>query len=339
MESEIEMNLNQDFALSQELAVRLVVARRAARAAGDICNRIRASFSQQDLAHKVGREPVTVADYVSQAIITWHLRREFPEDRLIAEEAGSALRDGEHGELVPAVERRFSEAMDAVGSGETLKAEEILDLLDNRGGSGSITWVVDPIDGTKGYLRGDQYAVAVGLLYAGQPVAGVLGCPAWPGGAAVFFGQQGKGSWRETAVAPEPIAVSASSRSAELRILASVESSHGDPVVVRGVREALGIAKTVRVDSQAKYGYVATGGAEIYLRPQSTPGYQEKVWDHVAGVAVVEAAGGTVTDIDGKPLDFSRGSTLDDNRGVLATHGRLHSQVVEAIRQVEQDAR
>ena len=319
--------------LDRELEARVAVIRRAAALAGETCNQIRHSFSQQDVAHKVGREPVTVADYVSQAIITWHLRSEFATDRLIAEEAGTAMRDGDHAELVPSVERWFARA-----TGDSFEAAQILDLLDDRSGSSDITWVVDPIDGTKGFLRGDQYAVAVGLLYGGRPVAGVLACPAWSDGPAVFFAQSGKGSWRETDRDPQQLSVS-DYQDSNLRILASVESGHSDPEVVRGVRQALGIAETVRVDSQAKYGYVASGAAEIYLRPQSRPGYQEKVWDHAAGVAVVEAAGGTVTDIDGKPLDFSLGPKLVANRGVLATHGRCHEQVVDAIHRVESEIR
>ena len=119
-----------------------------------------------------------------------------------------------------------------------------------------------------------------------------------------------------------------------MRILASVESAHGDPLVVTRVREMLGIQEIVRVDSQAKYCFVASGEAEIYLRPVSRPGYQEKVWDHAAGVALVEAAGGVVSDIDGRSLDFSRGSKLAGNRGVVATQGRLHEAVIDAIARV-----
>lgn len=305
------------------------LARRAARLAGEVCRRVREGFSGEEVAHKTGREPVTVADYVSQALITAQLVEHFPDDRLIAEEGATLLRDGEHAELVPAVIRWFSEASDGNGPAD------VLDLLDHRGGRGEITWVVDPIDGTKGFLRGDQYAVAIGFLHEGEPLAGVLACPAWPDGDGIFFARRGAGAWREIGGQPQPIAVSSRDEPAELRILASVESSHGDPEVVREVRTSLGIEETVRVDSQAKYCFVASGAAEIYLRPQSRPGYQEKVWDHAAGVALVEAAGGRVTDVDGKALDFSLGPKLVANRGVVATHGRRHETVIEAVRRAE----
>lgn len=291
---------------------------------------MRSSFSDQDVAHKLDREPVTVADYVSQALITSLVVSSFPEDGFIAEEGAEALRGGEHAELLPAVERWFARATDGYRP-----SVDVPWLLDYRGGAGEVIWAIDPIDGTKGFLRGDQYAVAIGLLVGGRPVAGVLACPEWPGGGSVFFGRHGAGSWRQSTGDPVPIEVSKRDAVSDLRILASVESAHGDPTMVRRVREILGIAKTVRVDSQAKYCFVASGGAEIYLRPRSRPGYQEKIWDHAAGVALVEAAGGRVSDIDGKPLDFSQGSKLTANRGVLATHDRLHEVVVDAIRQAE----
>ena len=316
--------------LAGELDRRVRAARRVARVAGDICRRVHESFSSGDVAEKVGREPVTVADYVSQALITDTLREYFPDDGLIAEEGADALRNGDHAGLVPAVEKWFCE-----GRGEERSADEILALLDDRGRPGEITWVVDPIDGTKGFLRGDQYAVAIGFLHEGEPLAGVLACPAWPGGDGVFFARRGAGAWREMDGGEVQVTASDRDQAAEMRILASVESGHGDPELVREVRTTLGVEGTVRVDSQAKYCFVACGEAEIYLRPQSRPDYRENVWDHAAGVALVEESGGRVTDTEGKPLDFSLGTRLTANRGVLATHGRLHETVVEAIRQAE----
>jgi len=83
---------------------------------------------------------------------------------------------------------------------------------------------------------------------------------------------------------------------------------------------------------QAKYATVADGRAEIYLRLPTRKDYVEKIWDHAGGVLVVEEAGGTVTDVDGKPLDFTHGRGLHANRGVIVTNGRLHNAVLEAVR-------
>ena len=65
------------------------------------------------------------------------------------------------------------------------------------------------------------------------------------------------------------------------------------------------------------------------LRLPTKPGYVERIWDHAAGVRVIEAAGGTVTDVYGAPLDFSLGRGLERNKGVIVTNGQYHSQVLD----------
>ena len=93
----------------------------------------------------------------------------------------------------------------------------------------------------------------------------------------------------------------------------------------------------VRMDSQVKYALLASGVGEIYLRLLSPDrmDYREKIWDQAAGSIIVEEAGGIVTDLDGKFLDFSRGRTLKDNRGVCATNGLIHDQVLETLKRVK----
>ncbi len=76
---------------------------------------------------------------------------------------------------------------------------------------------------------------------------------------------------------------------------------------------------------------MARGDAEIYLRLPTKPGYVERIWDHAAGFMVVSEAGGRVSDVRGAPLDFSKGRGLEANRGVIATHGPLHDEVVAAV--------
>jgi 3'(2'), 5'-bisphosphate nucleotidase len=94
----------------------------------------------------------------------------------------------------------------------------------------------------------------------------------------------------------------------------------------------LGItAAPLRLDSQAKYAVVARGEADVYLRLPTRADYREKVWDHAAGVLIVEEAVGRVTDINGLPLDFSQGRELAANRGVIVTNGRLHERVLAAL--------
>jgi 3'(2'), 5'-bisphosphate nucleotidase len=87
----------------------------------------------------------------------------------------------------------------------------------------------------------------------------------------------------------------------------------------------------VRIDSQAKYAAVAAGLGETYIRPRSREDWRERVWDHAAGAAIVIGAGGRVSDLDGKDLDFTVGPTLEANRGVVATNGLVHDLVLGAL--------
>ena len=91
------------------------------------------------------------------------------------------------------------------------------------------------------------------------------------------------------------------------------------------------------MDSQAKYAVLAAGGGDVLLRllSPSRPDYREKVWDQAAGSIVIEEAGGRVTDLDGKPLDFSQGRTLAANRGVFATNGALHQALLSGLRTID----
>jgi 3'(2'), 5'-bisphosphate nucleotidase len=79
---------------------------------------------------------------------------------------------------------------------------------------------------------------------------------------------------------------------------------------------------------------VARGDAAIYLRLPTRKDYVEKIWDHAAGWCVITEAGGAVSDVRGRPLDFSRGRGLLGNQGVVVTNGRLHARVLEAVQEV-----
>jgi 3'(2'), 5'-bisphosphate nucleotidase len=111
-----------------------------------------------------------------------------------------------------------------------------------------------------------------------------------------------------------------------------VESGHSHQGESAKVAKALGIeTEPYRIDSQCKYAAVARNDASIYLRLPTRVGYEEKIWDHAAGSLVVECAGGTVTDADGKALDYRHGRTLSQNRGVVATCGSIHDEVIAAL--------
>ncbi|MEM9746646.1 MAG: inositol monophosphatase family protein, partial [Actinomycetota bacterium] len=203
-------------------------------------------------------------------------------------------------------------------------------------------WTLDPIDGTKGFLRGDQFAVALALIEEGEVVLGALGCPNLPtpdGGVGAIFAADAHGTvshgLTSDTTTGQHIRVASPATVAESRFCESVESGHSDHSQSQRIADLLGITTDpYRIDSQCKYAAVARGDASIYLRLPTRADYVEKIWDHAAGKFVVERAGGVVTDVEGRPLDFSHGARLSANRGVVATSGAFHDQVIDAVGRV-----
>ena len=92
-----------------------------------------------------------------------------------------------------------------------------------------------------------------------------------------------------------------------------------------------GAGTSARLDSQCKYAVVARGQADAYLRLPTRADYVENIWDHAAGMLVAQEAGAEITDIDGRPLDFSCGKGLSRNRGIICASPPFHARIVEAI--------
>lgn len=321
----------------RELAVALHAVRTAARA----CRAVSERSIDDHTLEKKDQSPVTVADFASQALVCAVLQEAFPHDAVVAEEDSAELRTDEQTRLRAAVAERVGAEL-----GHAVEEPRVLGWIDRGGakaGSGRY-WTLDPIDGTKGFLRGEQYAVALGLIEDGEVVIGALACPNLPLAGegsplgALFSAQRGAPArihplWGEGE--GKPVRVAAARTAAEARFCESVESSHSNQDESAEIAKALGIrTPPLRIDSQCKYAAVARGDASIYLRMPTRKDYREKIWDHAAGKLVVEAAGGRVTDIDGKALDFTCGRALDNNRGVVATSGTIHDEVIDAIRRV-----
>jgi 3'(2'), 5'-bisphosphate nucleotidase len=226
---------------------------------------------------------------------------------------------------------------------------EICELIDGGSGEPPATyWTLDPIDGTKGFLRHDQYAVALAFVRDGSVELGVLGCPELaeakrpePNGAgSLIAATAGHKSWVQPleGEAPwQPLAVSEHAKPTMARLLRSVEKAHTNTDEIGQLVVRLGAnTPPLPMDSQAKYGVLAAGAADVLVRllSPSRPDYREKVWDQAAGSIVITEAGGRISDLDGKPLDFSQGRTLADNRGILATNGLLHEACLKALRAI-----
>jgi len=312
----------------------------AVRAAARICRAVARRLVTADTLSKKDQSPVTVADFASQAIVCRGLERAFPGDPVVGEEDASELRAA-----TPALRESVLRAV-ALELGGDPGLTPVLSWID-RGrahADGARFWTLDPIDGTKGFLRGEQYAVALALLEDGEAKVGLLGCPNLPDGAGgqgvLFSAVRGEGTRRHPLWSPElgegkPVSVAHVSKASEARFCESVESAHSDQDLSARIAALLGItAEPYRIDSQCKYAAVAEGDASIYLRLPTKKDYREKIWDHAAGMLVVEEAGGRVSDVDGRPLDFRRGRTLAANQGVVATCGPIHDEVIAAVKKV-----
>jgi 3'(2'), 5'-bisphosphate nucleotidase len=321
-------------------------ALKATTQASELVRQVQAEMAAPALT-KDDRSPVTVADFAAQALIANRLAETFPEDILVAEEASDALREtGAEGTLekVTSYTARFAPGANP---------DRVCGWIDRGAGRPEGRyWVLDPIDGTKGFLRGGQYVVALALIDSGQVQLGVLGCPnledgrreKYGGAGTLMAAQRGSGAWI-TPLAPRPeddfkpddferARVSGQEDPAEARLLRSFEAAHTNTETIDTLMAEIGTRhEALRLDSQAKYALLASGTGEIMVRllSPSNPDYEEKTWDQASGSLIVEEAGGRISDLSGKPLDFTQGRTLKANRGVLATNGRLHDLVVEKL--------
>jgi 3'(2'), 5'-bisphosphate nucleotidase len=309
----------------------------AVRAGARICRAVQATLVAADSIKKSDKSPVTVADLATQAVVARRLADAFPDVPLVGEEDSKVFDEGPGADLVGAVLARVRSEWPAA---DEARMRAAIDLGRAEGGPRGRFFVLDPIDGTKGFLRGDQYAVALALIDDGRVVAGVLGCPnlatAAGGRGAVIVAVRGEGT-RLLAVDGDdlvgvPARVSPQRDPSRTRLCESVDKGHSDHSTSNAVVARLGVvAPPVRMDSQAKYGVLAVGDAEVYLRVPTDPKRSEWIWDHAAGAICVEEAGGRVTDLDGRALDFGKGRALTANRGIVASNGPVHDAVLAAV--------
>jgi 3'(2'), 5'-bisphosphate nucleotidase len=226
---------------------------------------------------KSGDEPVTQADKLANMYIVDRLHARFPADQIVSEEAPAA--------------------QDALGAPRL--------------------WLVDPIDGTKDFIRGsDGFAVMIGLLVDGHPALGVVHQPAVDrtffatpdGGAHVMIGDEVRA-----------LAVSAVATAGEARLVASASHRSAD---IDRVKQTLGIANEQNVGSVGvKLCLIAMGVRDLYVNPQA----KTKAWDTCAPEAILARAGGRLSDLFGDAVDYRE---LRQQRGLVASNGLIHDEVV-----------
>ncbi|CAG7860425.1 unnamed protein product [Brassica rapa] len=295
----------------------LDAAKKAASLAARLCQKVQKALLQSDVQSKSDKSPVTVADYGSQAVVSLLLQRELISEpfSLVAEEDSADLRKEGSQDIIERITKLVNDTLATEDPlkpiDSTLSTDDILRAIDcgtSEGGPNGRHWVLDPIDGTKGFLRGDQYAVALGLLEEGKVVLGVLACPNLPLASiagndnknknsssseekgCLFYATIGSGTYMQPLDSrSEPVKVHVSSveNPEDASFFESFEGAHSLHDLSSSIANKLGVkAPPVRIDSQAKYGALSRGDGAIYLRfPHK--GYREKIWDHVAGAIVV----------------------------------------------------
>ncbi|TNE46016.1 MAG: 3'(2'),5'-bisphosphate nucleotidase [Deltaproteobacteria bacterium] len=313
------------------------VALRAVEKAASLCEAVWAEEGEALALTKKDRSPASVADFGSQAVVCRTLSLAFPEDPIVAEESARDVTKSEHVDIL----KRLHTHVQRIYEGEE---HEVLDWL--RLGAHRLAsryWVLDPIDGTQGYLEGGQYAVALALVEDGVVQLGVIACPRLgdalshdaAGQGVWFLGVRGEGAWTAPLGSYDWQSIQVATRhdagGAWVEGCSPKRTHHAHH---KTLAQHMGLAaSSLRVDSMAKYAMVARGQSVLYLRlpkPEHAT-YREKIWDHAAGVVLVEEAGGRVTDQHGGPLDFASSYLLEPGGGVVVSNGSLHEQLLDAI--------
>jgi 3'(2'), 5'-bisphosphate nucleotidase len=346
-----------------------LIAELAVQRAAILTKKVLESVNRGEFEEKSDATPVTIADFAAQALLISAVRGAFPNDRFIGEESADPLRENAAlrrrvWELVATtrLDDRDSEAMLARPS----SVEEMLDVIDlgggGTGGRGGRVWMMDPIDGTATYLRGEQYAVALALVDDGKEMVGVLGCPklnlstgrvkesvvdrqglglmlsATRGQGAVIR-PMGSGSLQPATAIPR-----LDDGPEDLKNLHFVDSTQSNAwwhEKVREVAQRFGATYpgTELWSSHMRYVALIVGGGDVQMRVPRRPAKPAYVWDHAGVQLIFTEVGGKITDLDGREIDFTAGRDLANNRGIIAAKRGVHSILLKVVNEVLDDDR
>ncbi len=356
---------------SMDLSQEYEAAATAVRLASKLCDAVQSQLKSAEKMEKDDSSPVTVADYGAQALVAWSLQRTLPHQKLsmIAEEDSVDLTAPEGAAMLRRITDLVNETLADEPDAATLTTEEVVALIDQGNSEGGPTgrhWVLDPIDGTRGFVSMRQYAVCLGLLIDGEVLLGVLGAPNLPhwaitdvdcnendgelckayddsGIGTLFSAQKGCGAFagplfNKTGLPDHGIHCDDSLAPEEVRYMESFEKKHSNHKLAFAISEEVGIElPSLRIDSQAKYGALSRGDASIFMRfpPED---YREKIWDHAAGAIIVTESGACISDAMGNPLDFSQGRFFPYlNGGIIAATPSMHRAILAALRKFREE--
>jgi 3'(2'), 5'-bisphosphate nucleotidase len=194
-------------------------------------------------------------------------------------------------------EALITEGLRAAAPTIPVVAEEAHEAGEVTATPGARFWLVDPLDGTREFAAGlDTFAINIGLVEAGRPRLGVVALPAT---GEVFGGIVGQGAWKEDAGGTRH-KIQARRIPAEGPVVMASRHYQKDPRIAE-FAAAHRAQSVVNIGSAAKFCRVAEGTADLY--PRFGPTME---WDTAAPEAVVVAAGGTITDLDGQPLRYGK---------------------------------
>lgn len=304
--------------------------------ASKLCHKIQKNLTKKQCLTKADHSPVTLADYTSQVIISLVLLKAFPNIPILGEEDAETLQTNQ--ELLSQVTREVCKAIPNITERQVLK---VLGQSSSSSHSPELFWTLDPIDGTQGFIKNSHYAIALALVKKGSIVLGVLGCPNLTPdlipseNGTIYIAEKGRGANKRSILNPAetPIKVSPEKNLSKSVVCASPSSAHNKSKELTYLLQSLDTSKKpVFVHGQCKYALVADGTASLYFRLSTDQKYQEKIWDHAAGSIIVDEAGGITTDVRGKKLDFSIGTTLKNNCGILSTTKNLQQHLLHKIK-------
>lgn len=328
---------------------------------------------KKGVIHKDDLTPVTIADFAIQALLCATVKANFPHDRVVGEENASQLR----ADLL-LLEHVYELLQWVVGHGDGPQAEaaraafpkncrvptsreHMCDLIDECGTSSPAaegrTWIFDPIDGTKTYIRGEQYAINVALLVDGQQAMGAVGCPnmsmkpAVPfldchvdGAGTIAFAIKGHGAFVQGIDGlSAPVKLPSLSPDLTLRDVRFVTCTTVDSALA-GVNEA--VARDINPAGMDAYPAcnllpwvlrwvsLARGLCNTATWVYKSRDRVGKVWDHAGAMLLFEETGGRITDVLGRPVDLVTGRKMTRNFGFVAAPVHLHGEVLEALQSV-----
>jgi len=356
-------------------ADRMLVARTVVELCAVLTRKLQKhTLDSKNSLEKSDFSPVTVGDFAVQAIITSALHDQFPDDTFVAEESADDLRQNtalldQVWDLVEA-ERELG-----LNSKVPLRLpsskDEILALLDlggkNERSDGPCTWVIDPIDGTKTFMEGTQYAINCALLVNGREEIGIVACPNMAshgsgaderyidtcGHGTLIFARREGGNTSYRSMNPHcpgwgkqygthrhgdvPIALEHLSMADSPTYTSTILSLHQEVAKRLGIPSSRSWPQNILYSSLMKYAALSVKRVQVVIRIFKYKSWRSNIWDHAGGVLIYEKVGGKVTDLNGKAIDFSKGRKMSENYGLVCAPSSVHAEVLQIVQDVIRD--